>query len=106
MTNSPTSYQMVKRRRLGLSGQSLDLEIAHLAEATQRIAEGEERILRQQALIEELRSQGPRVGDLTRNAESLLALFRATLAGWMAYRDLIEDAIARLDQVSPSVGEP
>jgi hypothetical protein len=76
----------------------LDLEIAHLTEATQRIADGEARILRQQALVEELRAQGQIVRDVTRDSEKLLGLFRTTLAGWKAYRNLIEEAIAKLDQ--------
>lgn len=76
----------------------LDLEIAHLAEATQRIVDGEARILRQQALVEELRAQGPTMGNVTCDSEKLLALFRATLAGWIASRDLIEEEIARLDR--------
>lgn len=80
----------------------MDLEIAHLVEATQRIADGEVRILRQQALVEELRAQGHTAEN--RESERLLALFRMTLAEWNAYRDLIEEAIAKLDQASPTVG--
>lgn len=84
----------------------MDLEIAHLAEATQRIADGEIRILRQQFLIEELRALGNGSENAARDGERLIALFGTTLAAWKAYRDLIEEAIAKLDQSYPSVGEP
>lgn len=82
----------------------LDMEIAHLAEATERIVDGEKRIRKQQALIERLSAEGDLFRPVTSEGEKVLELFRATMTGWLAYRNLIEIEIARLDQAAPSVG--
>lgn len=76
----------------------LTKEIAHLARATQLIAEGEERTLRQRTLIEDLRARG--VSSL--DGDRLLAMLQQTLAIWQAHRCLVEDTIARLDRALPS----
>lgn len=84
----------------------MDVEIAHLVEAVDRIVKGEDRILKQQKLIEELRTQGRMGGSAFRDGQMVIDVFRATLAGWNAYRGSIEESIARLDQAPPSVDDP
>ncbi|MGO4837506.1 hypothetical protein AB4144_35195, partial [Rhizobiaceae sp. 2RAB30] len=86
--------------RSGLAGSpggamrtwQLELEIARLADATERIICGEADVSRQRALVEGLLSQG----DGTTEAQGVLAELMTALANWRADRDLIEEAIARL----------
>lgn len=79
-------------------------ERQHLAKANQDIAEGEERIKRQFTLVEGLRARGQNVTS----AEGLLRTLRQTMQGWEEHRELILEAIARLEAtpagtVPPSV---
>lgn len=77
----------------------LDFEIAQLARATQLIAEGEQRVARQRALIDDLRARGVASSE----GDKLLGMLQKTLTLWKDHRGLIEDAVARLDQaLSPA----
>jgi aryl carrier-like protein len=65
-----------------------------LVKADRDIAEGEERITRQVALIAQLREEGYSVSQ----AEMLLATFRHTLQAWQEHRVAIIHAIDRLER--------
>lgn len=80
----------------------LDFEIGQLTTATRLIAEGERRIAQQMLLIAGLRSRGLPTAE----SEKLLGLFVATLKQWNGHRDLIEEAIARLDQAPAPTSVP
>ena len=60
-----------------------EMELAHLRLADRHIAEGEQRIAAQAALVE--RIQGPSLG----RAEELLRLLRETQVEWERHRGLI-----------------
>jgi hypothetical protein len=71
----------------------LPTEKRHLAIAVRDIAEGEERIQRQLTLLDTLRQRGQNLTE----AEHLLQTLRQTLQTWEDHRDLIVQAIARLE---------
>jgi hypothetical protein len=75
---------------------NLPLEREHLAKANRDIAEGEQRILAQIQLLEQLR----RKGHETDQAELLLLNLQQTLAVWQAHREQICRTIARLEQTA------
>ena len=76
---------------------NLDVERAHLVKADRDIAEGGRRVSAQVLLIERLRVGGHSTGD----AENLLQTLRQTLQAWQNHRDLILQAIARLEAAPP-----
>jgi len=69
-------------------------ERAHLAMADRDIAEGEERVLRQEQLVARLRAES----RSTTEAEALLRLLRDTLQVWKAHRDQILRALDQLQR--------
>lgn len=78
----------------------INREIAHLAQATQLISDGELRILRQRVLIAGLRADG----HDTHQAERILTEFLQALGLWNAHRGLIEECLARV--AGSGVGGP
>lgn len=76
---------------------TLEMERGHLAKADRDIVDGERRITAQQLLIEQLRVDE----HDTSEAERLLLTLRQTLEAWQSHRDLILQAIARLEQAAP-----
>ena len=85
-----------------------DLELARerdsLAKADRDLAEGEERITRQIALVERLRRDGHSVME----AQRLLETLQQTLQIWREHRALIVQRIAHLESlaIGPAPGPP
>jgi len=75
----------------------LETERGHLAKADSDLADGERRITAQMLLIEQLRADGRD----TVEAERLLLTLRQTLDAWWGHRDLIVQAITRLEHAPP-----
>jgi len=75
----------------------LEAEREHLARADRDIAAGERRISAQELLIERLRRDGHDTGE----AERLLVTLQQSLETWRGHRDLILQAIDRLERTPP-----
>jgi hypothetical protein len=71
----------------------LEQERNELVRANRDIAEGERRITEQQDLLTRMHN----AGHDTRQGERLLTTLQATLLEWQAHRELILQAIARLE---------
>jgi hypothetical protein len=79
---------------------SLDREWRDLAKADRHIIEGEERVTRQQLLVEQLRAHGH--GDMAAEGEKLLTILAKTLEEWRGHREQILAEIARHEARGPS----
>ena len=87
-----------ERSGLGAEGVlTLEVEREHLAKADCDIVEGERRVSAQELLIERLHVNEHDTGD----AERLLLTLRQTLSAWHGHRELILQAISKLEQASP-----